>query len=64
MANDLIFPIGFDLEKGVEEASKDWDMYAKKLEAAIVKRAVKIRLGLDTRSLDNIDAVKQRLAQL
>jgi len=60
----MIFPIEFDLEKGVEEASKDWDKYAKKLEAAIAKRAIKVRLSFDTKNLDNIDAVKKRLAQL
>lgn len=64
MADNLIFPIRFDLQKGVEEASKDWDKYAAKLEKEIQKRAVKVKLSLDTRNLDNLDAVKQRLAQL
>lgn len=65
MAEDkLIFPIGFDLQKEVEEAGKDWDKYAQKLESALAKRAVKVKLSLDTHNLDNLDAVKQRLAQL
>lgn len=65
MAEDkLIFPIGFDLKKGVEEAGKDWDKYAQKLEAALAKRAVKVKLNFDTHNFDNLDAVKQRLAQL
>ena len=65
MAEDkLIFPIGFDLQKGVEEAGKDWDKYAQKLEAALAKRAVKVKLNIDTHNFDNLDAVKQRLAQL
>ncbi len=25
MADNLIFPIGFDLQKAVEEASQNWD---------------------------------------
>ena len=60
----MIFPIGFDLQKGVEEAGKDWDKYAQKLEAALAKRAVKVKLNVDTHNFDNLDAVKQRLAQL
>lgn len=33
MADNLIFPVKFDLEKGVKDAIKDWnDKYAKKLE--------------------------------
>lgn len=59
MADNLIFPIGFDLEKGVEEASKDWDKYAKKLETALAKRAIGVKL-----SLDNLEDVKKRLAQI
>ncbi|MCM1216510.1 MAG: tape measure protein [Alistipes sp.] len=65
MAEDkLIFPIGFDLEKGVKEAGKNWDQYAKKLESELAKRAIKVKLSIDTSNLDNLDAVKQRLAQL
>lgn len=33
MANNLIFPIGFDLEKGVKDAIKDWN--DKRASAAI-----------------------------
>ncbi|WP_298026363.1 hypothetical protein [uncultured Alistipes sp.] len=40
MADNLIFPIGFDLQKSVEEASQNWDKkYAKRLEQAIAKRS-------------------------
>lgn len=65
MADNMIFPIGFDLETGVKQAAKDWDgKYAAMLEKEIQKRALKVRLSFDTKNLDNIDAVKQRLAQL
>ena len=38
MADNLIFPIGFDLEKAVNEAGQQWDKkYAKKLEVYMAK---------------------------
>lgn len=60
MADDLIFPIGFDLEKAVNEAGQQWDKkYAKKLEDYIGKRPVKVKLDFE-----NLTDVKARLAQL
>lgn len=60
MADNLIFPIGFDLQKAVDEASQDWDKkYAGKLEAILAKRPVKIKLDFE-----NLTDVKTRLAQL
>ncbi len=65
MADNLIFPIGFDLDSAVKKATKDWDdTYASRLEKAIQKRALAVKLKLDTSKLDNLDAVRQRLAQL
>lgn len=65
MADDLRFPILFDLEKGVEQAIKDWDgKYADKLEKAIQKRALDVKLKFDTNAFDNLDDVKRRLAEL
>lgn len=65
MADNLQFPILFDLKKGVEAAIKEWDgKYADKLEKAIQKRALNVKLKFDTKQLDSLDAVKTRLAQL
>ena len=65
MADNLIFPMGFDLEKAVETAIKDWDgKYADKLEKAIQKRALGVKLRFDTKAFDNLDDVKRRLAEL
>ena len=65
MAENMTFPIKFDLEKGVNDAIKDWDgKYADKLEKAIQKRALNVKLKFDTKQLDSLDAVKTRLAQL
>lgn len=60
MADNLIFPIGFDLQKAVEEAGQEWDKkYAAKLESILAKRAVKVKLDFE-----NLTDVKTRLAQL
>nr|DAN28948.1 MAG TPA: Tape measure domain protein [Caudoviricetes sp.] len=65
MAENLRFPIVFDLEKGVEAAIKDWDgKYADKLEKAIQKRTLNVKLKFDTKAFDNLDDVKRRLAEL
>lgn len=65
MADNLIFPIGFDLDKAVTDTSKDWnDKYAEKLEKLIAKKPVNVKLKLDVTQLDSLDKVKQRLAQL
>lgn len=60
MAENLIFPIQFDLEKAVNEAGQQWDKkYAKKLEDYINKRPIKVKLNFE-----NLTDVKTRLAQL
>lgn len=60
MAENLIFPIGFDLQKAVEVAGQDWDKkYAKKLEDYINKRPIKVKFDFE-----NLTDVKTRLAQL
>lgn len=60
MADNLIFPIGFDLQKAVEKAGQDWDKtYAKKLETYLAKRPIKVKLNFE-----NLTDVKARLAQL
>lgn len=65
MADDLMFPIGFDLEAAVNDTIKKWNSgQADRLEKALQKRALEIKLKLNTKSLDNLDDVKKRLAQL
>lgn len=61
----MIFPIGFDLEKGIKDAGDDWDKkYAERLEKIIAKRPINVKLNLDTSKLSDLDAVKRRLAEL
>lgn len=65
MADNLIFPIGFDLEAAVKEAGAAWDAkYAKKIEDLIAKRPVNVKIKIDTLKLDSLEAVKKRLAEL
>lgn len=54
MANEkLIFPIGFDLEEGVKEASKEWkSTYQKQLQKAIDDKPLKAKIELETKGLD------------
>lgn len=60
MDNNLIFPIGFDLEEAVKNAGQQWDRkYAKKLEDYMAKRPVRVKLDFE-----KLEDVKKRLAQL
>jgi len=66
MAKDrLMFPIGFDLDSATKNAEQEWgSTYASKLEKAIQKRPIKIKLSYDVKQLDNLDAVQKRLKEL
>jgi hypothetical protein len=55
----LIFPIGFDLDGGVKEASKEWkSTYQKQLQEAIDKKPLKAKIELQTKGLD-LEALKE-----
>lgn len=43
----LIFPIGFDLEKGVKEAQKDVDGYLRRIEEVVKKRHISVQFKID-----------------
>ena len=45
--NKLIFPIGFDLEKGVKEAQNDVDGYLGRIAAAVEKHPITVKVQLD-----------------
>ena len=47
MADKLIFPIGFDLESGLQTAKNDVGRVARQLEDVIKKTAIKVPVGLD-----------------
>ena len=65
MADNLVFPIGFDLEEAVKKAGQEWNStYADKLEKMLAKRAITVNLGFSTKNLNNLDDVKRRLAEL
>lgn len=49
----LIFPVGFDLDAGVKDAEKDWkNIYYKRLQKAIDKTPLKVKLNIDPKGLD------------
>ncbi|WP_297448683.1 tape measure protein [uncultured Alistipes sp.] len=48
MAEDrLIFPVGFDLEKGVKEAQKDVDGYLRRIAKAVENRPISVKFQID-----------------
>ena len=53
MADKLIFPIGFDLEEGVKEASKEWkNTYQKQLQKAIDDKPLKVKIDFESKGID------------
>ena len=55
MADNLIFPIGFDLEKGVEQAQGDWATVQKKMETMINSKPLRIPIHIE-QSKELLDA--------
>lgn len=65
MTDNLIIPIGFDLEGAVKKAGQEWNnTYADKLEKLLAKWAINTNLGFSTKNLNNLDDVRRRLAEL
>ena len=53
MSEKLIFPIGFDLEEGVKEASKEWkSTYQKQLQKAIDDEPLKVKIDFESKGID------------
>ncbi|WP_290437743.1 tape measure protein [Muribaculum intestinale] len=66
MAEDkLIFPIGFDLEKGVKEAQNDVDGYLRRIANAVKKHPITVKVQVDTKSglSDTVKAETKRAAK-
>lgn len=73
MAEDkLIFPVGFDLDKGVEEVLKQVPEAMSKIENAISKRQPKVKVDIDSAEIDeaaerfedSIEGIKDRIKEL
>lgn len=60
----LVFGIKFDLSAGIEDAVRDWDSVAAKIEKRIEKRPVKVKVKLDVSGTDSLDKLKERLQGL
>ena len=53
MSEKLIFPIGFDLDGGVKEASKEWkSTYQKQLQKAIDDKPLKVKIDFESKGID------------
>lgn len=53
MSEKLIFPIGFNLEGGVKEASKEWkSTYQKQLQKAIDDKPLKVKIDFESKGID------------
>jgi hypothetical protein len=68
MADDLVFKVKFDLQKGVEEALKDGDKALDRIEKVLGKHPITIKLRMDNRVTRGASAeltgFKKQLAEL
>lgn len=67
MAGELKFPIGFDLDAGIDAAAQEWNNTgAKKLEDKLSKKPVKVKLTISGKDikLDKFEEVKKKLEEL
>ena len=54
----LIFPVGFDLDSGVKDASEDWKRIQKQMQAAIDSRPISVKI--DSREMDKFKTFVDR----
>lgn len=68
MADDLVFKVKFDLQKGVDEALKDGDKALERIEKVLGKHPITIKLRMDNRVARDASAeltgFKKQLAEL
>ena len=71
MADNLIFPIGFDLEKGVRDVIAKGDIYLRQIEHAMNRKPIVLRAEVDASKFqmfsrqftNSIDGISAKLAQ-
>lgn len=71
MADNLIFPIGFDLEKGVRDVITKGDIYLRQIEHAMNRKPIVLRAEVDASKFqmfsrqftNSIDGISAKLAQ-
>ncbi len=71
MADNIIFPIGFDLESGVQDAIKKGDAALRQIEAAMNRKPIVLRAEVDANKFqmfsrqftNSIDGISAKLAQ-
>lgn len=71
MADNLIFPIGFDLESGVKDAIKKGDVALRRIEAVMNRKPIVLKAEVDANKFqlfsrqfsNSIDGISAKLAQ-
>lgn len=64
MADNLIFPVKFDLEAAVRRAQGDADKYLRQLENTLRQKPIKLDVAIDGAAPGSIDAISKRMAAL
>ena len=64
MADNLIFPIGFDLEKGIKEAEKNADIYLRRLENTLRQKPIRLDVAIDRAAPGSLDAIRNRMDEV
>jgi len=71
MADNLVFPIGFDLEAGIKQAEKNADVALRRLETALNRKPLSVAITMDTSKFsmferqfsNSINGIQTKLAQ-
>lgn len=64
MADNLIFQIRFDLEKGIKEAEKNADVYLRRLENTLRQKPIRLDVAIDRAAPGSLDAIRNRMDEV
>lgn len=64
MADNLIFPVKFDLEAAVRKAQGEADKYLRQLENTLRQKPIRLDVAIDGAAPGSIDAISKRMAAL
>ena len=59
-----MFPIGFDLEKGIKEAEKNADVYLRRLENTLRQKPIRLDVAIDRAAPGSLDAIRNRMDEV
>lgn len=64
MADNLIFPVKFDLEAAVRKAQGEADKYLRQLENTLRQKPIKLDVAIDGAAPGSIDSISKRMSAL